>query len=371
MDHTTDIATKQSALIWDLPLRLFHWAMVLVVFIAAVTGYFSEEWWLDIHAYAGYALGCLLIFRIIWGFIGSYYSRFQTFPLAKQGVIAHIKSLLSFKPKEYSGHNPIGAWMIVILLATLSLLVITGLVLYGGQEKHGPLAGLVSFNIAEFSEEIHESLAGILMAAIAIHVAGVLFETIVLKHALIQAMINGKKQGADNPKAPTIWHTIAGIILFAGILLGGLYLTTTTSQSSIPSVQNEIYKRECSDCHPAYHPSLRLASDWTYIMNHLDDHYGEDATLNAEKNAEITAFLQNNDALSFDTEAAHKIGRFSTPSMRMTDTRYWKKRHHEIDPTSFKIAAVGSKINCNACHQDADSGHFDDAKIKLPAGVKS
>ena len=99
----------QAVMVWDLPLRLFHWAMVCVVAVAGVTGFLAPEWWLDVHVIAGYALTTLLVFRLVWGFAGSRYSRFRSFPLTPGGVVHHIRSLLHKKSPVHTGHNPVGS----------------------------------------------------------------------------------------------------------------------------------------------------------------------------------------------------------------------------------------------------------------------
>jgi len=366
-------ASSQSdkpPVIWDLPLRLFHWSMVAVVITAAITGYFFEEWWLDVHVYAGYALTCLLIFRLIWGFVGSYYSRFHTFPLSPVGVFNHLKDLLKGKSEPHAGHNPVGAWMIVVLLTSLILLVVTGFIVWGGQEKNGPLASVVGYQVGEWGEDVHEVLAGILMAAIGIHVLGVLVETVIFKHPLIKAMITGRKEGVPpTGKTVSVWHSLAGILILIGVGTVFSYWITSTAPPPLAMSSNVTYQQECGDCHPAYHQSLRTQHDWQAIMNNLSDHYGEDASLDETSHRKIATFLNIQNAFSFDTEVAHKIGRDDTRNQRVTDTRYWQKKHDELNGDDFNHPSIGSKVNCNACHKDADIGRFDDDQIKLPKGM--
>jgi cytochrome b len=361
---------KEGAVIWDFPLRFFHWAMVGVVAIAALTGYLFEGWWLNIHVYAGYALLCLLLFRLVWGFVGSYYSRFHHFPLARQEVVAHIKSLLKGRSKEYVGHNPVGAWMIVILLSTLVLLVLSGLLVWGGQENSGPLASVASYGVGKASEEVHEVLAGLLMAAIAFHIGGVLIENFIFKHPLIKAMMTGRKEGAIAQGKVRVAHSVLGIGLFFAIACGVAFWVNAAQGPRFIGAQNATYTQECGDCHLAYHPSMRTGESWEKMLLGLESHYGEDASLIPEKRAEILAYLQENNATTFDTKVAHKIGQVETASLRMTDTRYWQKKHDDFKPATFTHAEIGSKVNCNACHQDAADGRFSESAIKLPKGIK-
>jgi len=271
MEHPQNlIMPSEPKVIWDLPLRLFHWSMVITVLIAAVTGYFFEELLLDVHVYAGYSLGCLLVFRLIWGFIGSYYSRFHTYPLKTKDVTSHLKNLAHGKSKTHTGHNPVGAWMIVVLLSSLTFLVITGMVVWGGQENQGPLAHLIGFKVGDFTKDIHEFFANILMFAIAAHFIGVFVETVIFKHPLIKAMISGKKPTQDTQASVNIWHTVRGALVFGLIIASVTYWGMTGPTSSLTkNVPSPVYQKECAECHLAYHPSLRTAANWQSIMDTL------------------------------------------------------------------------------------------------------
>jgi len=368
--------TKQplpTTLVWDLPLRLFHWAMVTVVAVAGVTGFLAPEWWLDLHVIAGYALGTLLTFRIAWGFLGSHYSRFRTFPLVRDDVYRHLRSILHKKPQDHIGHNPLGAWMIVILLLVLASLVVTGLLVLGGQEKLGPVASVTTFQTGEAAGKIHEIAAWVLVGAVAVHLLGVFVETRIFRHPVLTAMITGKKVKAELPSgAPAGQHTLFGGFLFlaVGALLigGGMHLAGRPASGWRAVQAPAVYATECGDCHHAHHPSLRTRHAWRAIMTGLPDHYGEDASLDAETAKTISTYLRANSAETFDSEAAQRLGRIDTASFRMTDTPYWKRRHQDIAPAVFRLKTVGSKVNCNACHTDAVSGRYDDAKIQLPPG---
>ncbi len=364
--------SSTTALIWDLPLRLFHWAMVGVVAIAAITGYVAPEWWLGIHVYAGYAIGFLLAFRLVWGVLGSHYSKFSTFPLKPRAALDHLFSVLKAKPKVYTGHNPVGAWVIVALLSLLTLVVLSGIVVLGGQENLGPLAAITGFKVGEFTAEIHETLSGLLIGLISIHLLGIFVEVKIFRHPILKAMISGKKSvPGDFPrkKQPGI---LRGAILFSLVVAALLFMGLKLNAQPLPGWRNievpALYNSECGDCHDPYHPSLETAASWRTVMTNLEDHFGEDASLDEETRRRIAAYLGANDAFSFDTEAANKIGRVEMASRRMTDTPYWKKRHRDIKDAVFKKRSVGSKVNCAGCHRDAATGRFDDASIHMPEG---
>ena len=359
--------------VWDLPLRLFHWSMVAAVAIAGFTGFAGRSWWLEAHVIAGYALGVLLAFRFAWGILGSYYSTFRSFPLAPRSSLNHLRSLLRNNTQDHAGHNPVGAWMIIVLLFALSALVASGLVVLGGQENLGPLAFLADFQTGRRAADFHAMAAWGAVGLIAIHLLGVFVEVQLLRHPVLSAMITGNKSlKATKEKGDGQSYSARGLAIFAVaavILLGGGKLLAILPSSGWKSVQvPAAYSAECGSCHHAFHPSLRPEKSWQSVMSDLSDHFGEDASLDADTTATIESFLTANPAESFDTEAAWRIGRIYTRFLRITDTALWKKRHEGIGDDTFKLRSVGSKVNCNACHRDAASGRFADQDIHLPNG---
>jgi cytochrome b len=173
--------------VWDLPLRVFHWLLVSAFFVA----YLTEYELLTIHVWAGYLVLGLLIFRLLWGFIGNTYARFANFLCSPVKSYAHFKDVIAFKSQRYLGHNPAGAAMIVLLLIGLLLTVISGLVVYAADQNLGPFAGLVSSNNEKLWEEVHEIIANFTFLLVIVHVIGVIFERLVHGENLIKAMWNG------------------------------------------------------------------------------------------------------------------------------------------------------------------------------------
>ncbi len=237
LTRDTSASTANATLVWDLPLRLFHWSLVVTVSLAAITGYVFEDLWLDLHAYVGYALLSLLAFRLVWGFVGSHYSRFGTFPLNRTEAIGHLKQFLRGRSEASTGHTPLGAWMIVVLLGLLAALSLSGLILWGGQENSGPLADFIGYRAGEAFEELHEILANFLMFAIVGHLLGVVVETYIFKHPLIQAMISGEKplRGGAPKSAPSFWHTLGGAVVFAVVAFAMSYWISTANAATLPS----------------------------------------------------------------------------------------------------------------------------------------
>ena len=213
--------TSSETRVWDPLIRLFHWSLVLTFFISYFTG--DEE--NQLHIYAGYAVLGLIVFRLLWGFIGSKHARFSDFLYSPKKVIEYLKSLGSGKPKHYLGHNPAGGWMVIALVISLFVSTISGLKLYAVEEGNGPLAA-VTTDISligsayadkdedekdrgkeyaehegqggeregdDFWEEIHEVSSNLTLLLIFMHVAGVIVSSKLHKENLVKAMITGRK----------------------------------------------------------------------------------------------------------------------------------------------------------------------------------
>ena len=188
---------ERSILVWDLPTRLFHWLLVAAVTFALATGLFAPKWWVGRHIWAGYIVGALLIFRTVWAFHGSQYSRLGSFLYSPRQAIQHMRDMRQRCHAHHLGHNPAGAMMIFALIATLALIVATGFLVQGGFVKQGAFAGFVSFAVGDALRGIHQLLAYLLLVMIAAHSAGVLAGSWLFKERLVGAMIDGEKPVAD------------------------------------------------------------------------------------------------------------------------------------------------------------------------------
>lgn len=179
--------------VWDPLVRSFHWLLVIAFF----TAYFTEDDLLTPHVLAGYTVLGLIGIRVIWGFIGGRYARFNNFVTRPRVIWQYLKDTLSFRAKRYVGHNPAGGAMIILLLISLLLTTLTGLAVYGAAESAGPLAGWLG-HIGETGkdalEEIHEFFANFTVFLVVIHVGGVIVESLVHRENLVRAMFNGFKK---------------------------------------------------------------------------------------------------------------------------------------------------------------------------------
>jgi cytochrome b len=135
----------------------------------------------------------LLLFRLVWGFVGTEYSRFSNFLCSPTQALAYVKGLFELKTKRYIGHNPAGAAMIVLLLVSLILTVLTGFAVYGADQAAGPLASIGSSN-EKLWEETHEFFANFTLLLVAFHVLGVAVESYIHRENLARAMVSGYKK---------------------------------------------------------------------------------------------------------------------------------------------------------------------------------
>ena len=189
-------AAPRLVKVWDPLVRVFHWSLVSAFFIA----YLTEDNLLDLHVYAGYLIGGLLAFRLIWGFVGSRYARFTDFVKRPSEVWVYLKSIFSQHPKRYLGHNPAGGAMVIALLLSLILTTVSGIALYGIEESAGPMAASLS-GAGEFwedvVEELHEFFANATLALVFFHVLGVLMASLQHKENLVKSMVDGLKADSD------------------------------------------------------------------------------------------------------------------------------------------------------------------------------
>lgn len=184
--------------VWDAVIRLFHWMLVAGLVTAYISG---EAHASEIHVLTGYALCVLLAIRIYWGFKGSEYARFRSFIFSVGETREYVRSMFEGYPRHYFGHNPAGALNVFALLATVLLLLVTGLAALSVIDFEGPLlfmANLVSDEISYSIRYIHELIPNIGLALVALHLMGVVVGSIQHRENLVKAMITGKKNLASD-----------------------------------------------------------------------------------------------------------------------------------------------------------------------------
>jgi len=188
--------------VWDLPVRLFHWTLVVLV---ALAWWSAEEHKDDLHLYLGYGVLSLLLFRILWGFFGSSTARFSAFVRGPAAVIRYVRDRFHWPT---AGHAPLGALSVIALIVLLLVIVGTGLIALDEDGFFGgPLASLVSISTSDTARELHEDLFNVLLAVIGLHVAAILLYRLALGRNLLGPMITGKAELAPGvePMRPGKW----------------------------------------------------------------------------------------------------------------------------------------------------------------------
>ena len=176
--------------VWDLPVRLFHWALVFCVVSLVITGYKGA---LDWHSRLGYTVFTLLLFRIVWGFIGGYWSRFATFFYSPGSVIAYLRGRAH--PDHLVGHNPLGAGSVFAMLLVLSAQVATGLFTDDESAFTGPLNRFVATSKGLAATWYHKRVGQwLIVALVVLHIGAVLFYLLRKRDNLVRPMISGDKE---------------------------------------------------------------------------------------------------------------------------------------------------------------------------------
>lgn len=180
---------KDKTYVWDLPMRLFHWSLVLLVvtaFVTAKIGGNAMVW----HGRLGLAILGLLVFRIVWGFVGSTYARFARFVRGPAAIRAYLKG-----EWRGQGHNPLGALSVLALLSALAAMAGTGLFANDDIAFEGYLMPLIDSDLSGRITGIHHLLEKVLMLLIALHVGAIVFYARVRKHDLVRPMLTGWADG--------------------------------------------------------------------------------------------------------------------------------------------------------------------------------
>lgn len=204
------MSKAKPVIVWDILIRIFHWSLVISFSLAYMASEESNVW----HIYSGYVVLSLIIFRVIWGLVGSKHARFSDFVRPPSAVLAYVSAERAGNAPVYTGHNPLGGWMVMALLGMLFIVTLSGLKVYAIEKGESPFASnliqLAPINSAhaedddenneednkadeEFWEEIHEISSNVMLLLIALHIAGVVISSRVHHENLVKAMITGRK----------------------------------------------------------------------------------------------------------------------------------------------------------------------------------
>lgn len=201
--------------VWDLPTRLFHWALVVCVVGLVITANVGGNW-MNWHLRLGYTVLSLLLFRLVWGFIGGHWSRFSNFVYGPSTVLAYLRG--HAKPEHRIGHNPLGMLSVLALLFILLAQVGTGLISDDEIAFTGPLVRFVSGETISDATSYHKNIGKFIMIAlVVIHLLAIAFYKLVKKDNLVRPMVIGDKEVSFPARSArdTAGSRIAALVVFA------------------------------------------------------------------------------------------------------------------------------------------------------------
>lgn len=207
---------EASVTVWDLPTRLFHWALVLLIlaqFLSGEFGLLPMAW----HYWLGYATLALVVFRVLWGFAGSHTSRFASFVRGPGAVVQYARETAAGRHVPVVGHNPLGGWSVVLMILSLLVQSITGLFSSDDLTESGPLVDRVSDATVEWMTRVHHLNRWLLLLLIVLHVGAVLLHWAIRRDNLVGAMIHGKSRHGegDAPRMAPLHRALLLLIVSA------------------------------------------------------------------------------------------------------------------------------------------------------------
>lgn len=185
---SSNTADKISVEVWDPPIRLFHWSLVASLVALWATGEFG---FMDLHEIIGVVVLVLITFRVFWGFVGGEFARFRSFVRGASEVKAYLRSITRLRLPKELGHNPLGGWSVLAMLAAIAIQSIMGLFTVDGTRYAAPLSKYVSVSTARSITDLHELGFNIVLVLVAIHLAAIALYLVVFRKNLVGPMIRG------------------------------------------------------------------------------------------------------------------------------------------------------------------------------------
>ncbi len=216
--------------VWDVPTRLFHWIVVVLI---AISWFSADYEYLSVHFWSGTILLTMLVFRIVWGIIGSSTARFSNFVVHPRRAVEYLARQTGSKPL-YAGHNPAGGWMVIALIGALFCQALLGLFANNDAQFSGPLADLTSKDLSDRLSELHGAGFNVLLLLIWLHVAAVFYYWAVKGENLVTPMFTGMKPVAQVPARAELEFVrpVAALLSFvAAAALVGLLIVWGSSDA--------------------------------------------------------------------------------------------------------------------------------------------
>ena len=201
---------RLSMRVWDAPTRLFHWLIVVLVGFSYLS---AREGWMQLHFLGGYATLTLLLFRLVWGFVGSETSRFSRFLRSPLAGLQHLRKFGRREPDTEIGHNAAGGWMVLVLLLLLLGQALSGLFATDDISAQGPLAGLISTELSDRISSLHAFNFNLILAAIALHVLAILAYAAIRRQNLLRPMLTGKKRLPAATRPPRMASPVLALLV--------------------------------------------------------------------------------------------------------------------------------------------------------------
>jgi cytochrome b len=198
--------------VWDGPVRVFHWALVLLILAAWVTQYVNR---MDIHMWVGEWILALLLFRVVWGFIGSDTARFSRFLRSPVAGLRHLAHLGRREPDREIGHNAAGGWMVLAMLALVGIQAGSGLFSNDDGDTEGPLMHLVDKDRSDWLSHIHYLNFKAIEAVIVLHVLAILVYAVLKRQNLVRPMVTGTKLLPADAVAPRLVNPLWALLVLA------------------------------------------------------------------------------------------------------------------------------------------------------------
>ena len=202
----------QLVRVWDLPVRLFHWIVVLLLAAAYITWRLN---WMDWHVWIGETVLTAVLFRILWGCVGSDTARFSQFVASPRAALRHLAHSLRREPDCQVGHNAAGSWMVLVLLALLLAETLTGLYVNNDVADEGPFTEIAPAAVSNAITALHTYLWDALLTAAAVHVLAIALYALAKGHNLLAPMISGRKLLPADVIAPRTAGIVRAAVLLA------------------------------------------------------------------------------------------------------------------------------------------------------------